>query len=172
MLKLVFCAAALAACATTASASVTFDPLSGTGFVGKGDVQLTFGWNNAVLQRNVDGIEFRSSRTVTIDITWTCDQNAGDATQERQRTRTTTRQRLLDSTGRLRTQITGFNLLGYAPVEPTVVTDVEGPFPGSCPFGYTAIDQQTQVDPGTPIIQVESTGPNPMPWADIVQPAP
>jgi hypothetical protein len=34
MLKLVFCAAALAACATSASASVNFDPLSGTGFFG------------------------------------------------------------------------------------------------------------------------------------------
>jgi hypothetical protein len=27
-----------------ANAAIQFDPLSGTGFVGKGDVQIFFGW--------------------------------------------------------------------------------------------------------------------------------
>src|SRR3990170_2451923 len=30
----------------TALAAVIFDPVTGEGFVGKGDVQLVFGWNN------------------------------------------------------------------------------------------------------------------------------
>jgi hypothetical protein len=29
-----------------AAASVNLDPATGTGFVGKGDVQSAFGWNN------------------------------------------------------------------------------------------------------------------------------
>jgi hypothetical protein len=38
--------------ATAALAAVTFDVNTGFGFVGKGDVQLAFGWNNKALQTN------------------------------------------------------------------------------------------------------------------------
>ncbi len=51
-------AIALAAVSTAAYATVTFDPATGTGFVGKGDVQLQFGWNDAALQRNASGVTF------------------------------------------------------------------------------------------------------------------
>lgn len=43
---------------TAAMAAVTFDPPTGTGFVGKGDVQLAFGWNNADLQSKAAGVTF------------------------------------------------------------------------------------------------------------------
>ena len=46
------------ALATTAQAAVTFDPETGTGFVGKGDVQVAFGWNNAQFQANATGLSF------------------------------------------------------------------------------------------------------------------
>ena len=49
-------AALLAAAA--AWASVTFDPVTGAGFVGKGDVQSAFGWNNAQAQANIPSITF------------------------------------------------------------------------------------------------------------------
>jgi hypothetical protein len=39
-------------------AIVTFDPASGKGFVGKGDVQLAMGWNNAQLQANAHSVAF------------------------------------------------------------------------------------------------------------------
>jgi len=40
-------------CASGAAlAAVDFSVSNGTGFVGKGDAQLVFGWNNADLQRN------------------------------------------------------------------------------------------------------------------------
>jgi hypothetical protein len=39
-------------------AAVTFDPGTGTGFAGKGDVQDAFGWNNAQLQENAADVEF------------------------------------------------------------------------------------------------------------------
>src|SRR5918996_4693526 len=44
--------AAFAIGMTAAFALVTFDPSTGTGFVGKGDVQTAFGWNNKQLQNN------------------------------------------------------------------------------------------------------------------------
>lgn len=41
-----------------AGAAVTFDPATGTGFVGKGDVQMPFGWNDAALQAKATGVTF------------------------------------------------------------------------------------------------------------------
>lgn len=41
----------------TAAATVSWDA-RGTGFVGKGDVQSAFGWNNAQFQANASGITF------------------------------------------------------------------------------------------------------------------
>ncbi|MGG0177502.1 hypothetical protein [Gottfriedia acidiceleris] len=41
-----------------AHAAVTFDSAAGTGFVGKGDVQLAFNWNNAALQKNASALTF------------------------------------------------------------------------------------------------------------------
>ncbi|MER6976108.1 hypothetical protein [Streptomyces carpinensis] len=46
--------AAIALGTTPASASVNFDPTTGTGFIGKGDVQTALGYNNAALQKAVD----------------------------------------------------------------------------------------------------------------------
>lgn len=59
------------AVALTAFAAVTFDPATG-GFVGKGDVQTLFGWNNATMQANYAGVsfEYESSATYTFDCEW------------------------------------------------------------------------------------------------------
>jgi hypothetical protein len=40
--------------ASVALAAVTFNPMTGEGFVGKGDVQLIYGWNNQQLQLNAE----------------------------------------------------------------------------------------------------------------------
>lgn len=50
-------------------ASVTFDPFTGKGFVGKGDVQIPFGWNNAQLQANALQVSFTYSATNTYTVT-------------------------------------------------------------------------------------------------------
>ena len=50
MKKFAISAALALAAAATASATVTFDPVKGTGFVGKGDVQTVLGLNNAAMQ--------------------------------------------------------------------------------------------------------------------------
>jgi hypothetical protein len=56
---------AMLVAATAAFATVTFDPATGKGFVGKGDVQLAFGWNNAQLQANGKLVSFTFNDTAT-----------------------------------------------------------------------------------------------------------
>ena len=53
-----FAFAGILAFSAAMTAAVTFDPFTGTGFVGKGDVQDAFGWNNAQLQANASGVTF------------------------------------------------------------------------------------------------------------------
>jgi len=71
-------AAALFAVTAFANASVTFDPMTGIGFVGKGDVQLAYGWNNAQLQANAAGVSF--SYQVRQDYVAVCTFTTGEGT--------------------------------------------------------------------------------------------
>jgi opacity protein-like surface antigen len=50
--------AVMALTATAAFAAVTFDPETGEGFVGKGDVQEAFGWNNRAVNDNAADVTF------------------------------------------------------------------------------------------------------------------
>ena len=60
---------ALLATSLTATAAVTYDA-NGVGFVGKGDVQLLFGWNNATLQASASSLHFQ---LLTVSgATWQC----------------------------------------------------------------------------------------------------
>lgn len=59
----------LALVATPALAAVTFNPDDGTGFVGKGEVQLAFGWNNAALQNNASNVTFTYVSTTVYNVT-------------------------------------------------------------------------------------------------------
>jgi hypothetical protein len=74
----VLAAGLLALTAQAASASVTFDPLTGNGFVGKGDVQTAFGWSNATMQTNHTSITFSSrqlaSQALSSDVSQTASQ--------------------------------------------------------------------------------------------------
>jgi hypothetical protein len=62
-------AASMALVSTAAFATVTFDPTTGVGFVGKGDVQIAFGWNNSQLQKNASGVTFTYNETDVYDVT-------------------------------------------------------------------------------------------------------
>jgi hypothetical protein len=66
-------AVAAATISTAALALVTFDSATGTGFVGKGDVQLAYGWNNKQLQDNAGGVSFVYDQTTSYEgvCTWT-----------------------------------------------------------------------------------------------------
>jgi hypothetical protein len=142
---------------TVALAAVTFDPATGTGFVGKGDVQLALGYNNKQLQDNAGSVQFRASTEQVSTSTWTCDRDAGPQTQERANTTTTTTQGIVSKIDRVKNQITGFNLTGYSGA-PTTETEHEGPAVGSCPTGWTAIDLVTEDGPSSSSLEVSSDG--------------
>jgi hypothetical protein len=100
-----------------AAASVTFDPATGSGFVGKGDVQSAFGWNNPQLQANASSVTF--SYIVTGTLTQTCEREAGHSQViTRAFTRTLDVQASILSSGRnissgLNGPNTGFGLSGF-----------------------------------------------------------
>jgi hypothetical protein len=122
-----------------AYAEVTLNP-DGTGFVGKGDVQLALGLNNKQLQDAV--IAFTYESKTEVESTWTCTNLKNENTQERARTTTTTTAGVLSSVARERNQITGFNLQGYAGGS-QVTVETEGPKLWDCPTDWAVSDQVT-----------------------------
>jgi hypothetical protein len=122
------------AISSPASAAVTFDPASGTGFVGKGDVQLALGLNNSQLQSAV--LSFTYESVEVSETSWVC-TNVGNKnlqTQERERTTTSTKQGVVSAVARVKNQITGFNLSGYTSSSSSSTAD--GPKLNSCPTGW------------------------------------
>lgn len=119
----------------TAFAAVTFDPTTGTGFIGKGDVQTALGWNNKQLQDNAGSLQFTFVITTVSEVSWVCTNANNENTQERARTTTTDTTGVLSSVARERNQITGFNLVGFAPGGTTTESTTEGPPVNSCPSG-------------------------------------
>jgi hypothetical protein len=124
-----------------ASAAVTFDAETGTGFVGKGDVQLALGLNNKQLQDQAELLDFTYESVAVSEATWTCDRDAGPQTQERSTITTTTTQGVVDTVARERNQITGFILQGFADDDFGTKTETEGPALWDCPTNWTAIDK-------------------------------
>jgi len=135
-MKKLFVAAAAAVVATAALAIVTFDPVTGSGFVGKGDVQIAFGWNNAQLQNKVTagGLTFTYNDAATYDVVCEWDTTTGqgkiihhDITIPRHRNINSA----IEYDKRVRTQITGFILKKYSSA---IVVDGAAPQVGDgCP---------------------------------------
>ena len=129
-------AMALVAAAGIASATVTFAPETGIGFVGKGDVQLAFGWNNAQLQSRAAGLTFtfEASESYTAVCTWTTGEGTrGEKTHNVKHTKSVGVTGDVAYDARSRNQITGFNLTGYAgtPTSLGEVPVLNGPCPGN-----------------------------------------
>jgi hypothetical protein len=131
--------AAVAVIVSAAYAEVIFNPETGAGFVGKGDVQLVFGWNNKALQDNAENVQFQAMSGMVSETTWTCKRDAGEQTQERTRTTTTSLQGVVSHTERVRNQITGFILAGYNG-DPVTSEETDGPAIGSCPNFWSVIE--------------------------------
>ena len=68
--------------APAASAAVTFNETNGTGFVGKGDVQVAFAWNNKQLQTNATGVSFSFTQDATQAVTQSASQTASQTTSQ------------------------------------------------------------------------------------------
>jgi hypothetical protein len=116
--------------ATQAAAIVTFDPTTGTGFVGKGDVQTAFGWNNAKMQREHEEIKFKyvASTTYAFDCEWYTGPDRNRTRHENTKTAATNVDAKIASESRKTGQWTGWNLRGYAggaPNQPAEPTDAD-----------------------------------------------
>ncbi|WP_203337313.1 hypothetical protein [Nocardioides limicola] len=102
-----------------ALAAVTFNADDGTGFVGKGDVQLALGWSNAQLQANAAavGFSYDSSETYEVTCYWETTTGQGNIIKH-----TVTNKKSQGVAGSVagdprqvkgQKQFTGFNLTGY-----------------------------------------------------------
>jgi hypothetical protein len=160
-----FCAAATVACSDPVGVDAVDAPLGarlaitvdsdGNGFVGKGDVQSFFGWNNQALQNAAIAgrIQFRLNAVTE----WTCTKlvhlgNGGtnEIVQERNNTITG----ITAITGREHSQGTNGPWTGFILVGSDVTVD--GPEVGSCPAdasGFEYDDNATTSGSGLQIRQ-------------------
>ena len=133
-----------------AAAAITIDGKTGFGFVGKGDVQYTFGWSNKQLQDNIvldpnnGGVAFTyiATDTTVSEVSWECTNPNNGKIQVRERTTTTTRSTngVVSAVARDgKKQITGINLNGWVgdPVVDATHSVTEGPAVNSCPPNST-----------------------------------
>lgn len=126
-------AAAALLVSSAAMADVVFDPATGNGFVGKGDVQLAFGWNNAQLQSNASAVTFTYALQATYNVT--CEWDSYNSGRNRQ----TINHKVTDglvlgskatfaSSSRTNRQgvVTGFILAGYSSATPSGAAPLVG----------------------------------------------
>jgi len=144
---------ALGLATTSASAEVVFDAASGTGFVGKGDVQLAFGWNNAGLQANAGGVTFTYGYTAVYQAvcTFTTGEGTrGEKTHNVPHSEEMSVSSTVDVALRKNRQgdVTGFNLTGFGTVfsESGDVPVVGGPCPGNP--GHDGVWTSVELLPG------------------------
>jgi hypothetical protein len=108
---------------------VYFDQATGTGFVGKGDVQTAFGWNNATLQKNGRDVWFsmESSDTYSATCTWiTGEGTRGEKTHDVTIPRHTTLNSAIEYDARTHKQIDGYFLTGFGASTTTGTAPVVG----------------------------------------------
>jgi len=144
--------AGMIATSAVALASVEWSPESG-GFVGKGDVQSAFGWNNATMQTNAAGVTFVYE--VTGRYAFECEWWTGPDHNRRYHTNSKTMDvdvaAVITGSRRITGQFTGWNLNPIA--EPT--SGVGYPTDADC--GAEGNDMKTIV-PGSIQPLSESSG--------------
>ena len=111
--------AALAIVSTAAYATVTFNQTTGSGFVGKGDVQSAFGWNNAAAQNNQNGVSFVADASAEFDVTCEWDTVTGGKKSKTIHHKVTNHKsvsanKAVDAKNKVTGQYTGWFLQGYA----------------------------------------------------------
>lgn len=130
--------------AAAAFAAVTFEPVSGSGFVGKGDVQLAFGWNNKQLQDNASFVTFSTEQTTQYSVTCEWETITGGKESKVIPHAVTIKksrnvQGAVNADPRVgKSQFTGFNLHGYGPA-----TETGGMVPvvgESCPMAHATAE--------------------------------
>lgn len=115
--------AAVATVVTSAYAATSFDPSTGTGFAGKGDVQIPFGWSNSQLQAQAENVAFTYTKHEQYDVV--CESTVGR--RVRQKTKTSMDHLwssvVKDTRTNKRGAVTGFHLTGTSS---TIVNEGEG----------------------------------------------
>jgi hypothetical protein len=107
--------ASMAVCSASSMASVTYDE-AGVGFVGKGDIQSIYDWNNSQLQSNAAALKFRFFSTGTVS--WKCEWYTGKERDKRHESSSGEVSTSVESTVSFdprknkQGQITGFTLAG------------------------------------------------------------
>jgi hypothetical protein len=135
----------LGACGTvlvTAYAAVTFDPVTGIGFVGKGDLQTPWGWNDAKLQAEAAGVSFYYHSTSTSLYSAVCTWTTGEGKKGEQTHNVAHNKEVVNVVSssvacELRkngndSKVTGFNLMGCTAQSSTVETNVAPVVGGPC----------------------------------------
>jgi hypothetical protein len=130
--------------ATVALATVTFNFSTGVGFVGKGDVQTAFGWNNAAAQKNTPGVSFtyQASDVYDVECYWETTTGNGniivhDITIPKHRNINAT----IAYDARTHKQVDGFNLTGFngGEIDDKPVPQVGDACPGNNPGTIIAV---------------------------------
>jgi hypothetical protein len=97
--------------------AVTFDASNGTGFVGKGDVQLAFNWNNRQLQDNATQVSFEYHSTNTYSVLCEYEEKngnkAGQTFEVDQGKHQTVRGAVNGDPRVKNSKFTGYNLMGW-----------------------------------------------------------
>lgn len=139
MKKFAIHAALLIAVVAIAFATVTFDPSSGTGFVGKGDLQIPWGLNAQAMQTDANNVAFFYVDDTAYDVTCEFDTGSGNHVVHHVRNTPVHDSLAFDVSTATRKNpqgnLTGFNLTGAG--TPTS-TGPDVPSVGdSCPGGST-----------------------------------
>lgn len=126
---------AVVVAAAVASAAVTFDPATGSGFVGKGDVQLALGLNNKQVQTTA--LTFTYSSVDTADVTCEWDTvTGGKFSKTIHHVVVNQKEAAVNSTvaydARIKNQITGYSLTGFSSVSSSgSIPEIGGACPNS-----------------------------------------
>jgi hypothetical protein len=133
-----FATAAAIAAATISSAAmalVTFDSTTGTGWVGKGDVQTAFGWNNKAAQDNVNNVAFSAQSEERYQVTceWTTGPDHNRQTHDVSRPIVRAVSSTVGYEARKTGHWTGYNLTGYGATVGGGAVPTVG---GQCPNGH------------------------------------
>lgn len=158
-------AVALLVTASASMASVSVDE-NGIGFVGKGDVQAIFDWNNSELQQNAGNLTFRFASSTTVS--WKC-----EGINKQGKVVTSTPELAiglnaevgLDARKNKQGQITGFNLLGFDAGQTTA--QAVGTCGASVGFQvpFAMVEDSVQWEgSGEPTLQVSADGET---WFDL-----
>ncbi len=117
--------------ALPAAAAVDFNPATGTGFVGKGDVQDLFVElkNNALLQERAALVGFNVVQTYHYTVVCrfvTAEGKPGEKVHFVDQTKSADFNKTIEYDARTRKQITGFKLVGFGPFILSTPVPVEG----------------------------------------------